>query len=119
LCTEIEDHLLNLREEISRYFSDISNGLFLVVRRLLTFQSGDKPDIAQDEFIEMINKAVVKLEVSTLTIEFAHLQNMKDCKHSSENPSTLHRYLQYGVELLSLLQIKSKPIGRLTVEEKL
>jgi hypothetical protein len=44
-----------------------------VVKRPLTFQSGDKPDIAQVEFIEMINKAVVKLEVSILPIEFAHL----------------------------------------------
>jgi hypothetical protein len=70
------------------------------VKRPFTFQSADKPNIEQVEFIEMISKAIVKLEVSTLPIEFAHLLNIKVFKHSSENPSTLHKYLQYGVEFL-------------------
>jgi hypothetical protein len=39
-----------------------------VVKRPLTFQVGGKPDIAQDESIEMTNKPVIKLEVSTLSM---------------------------------------------------
>jgi iron-sulfur cluster repair protein YtfE (RIC family) len=48
LLSEIKVHLLCLKEELSRYFSDISNKLFPLVKSPFTFDFGEMPEIAQE-----------------------------------------------------------------------
>jgi hypothetical protein len=47
--SEIEVHLLCLKEELSRYSPDISNKLFPLVKSHFTFDFDEIPEIAQEE----------------------------------------------------------------------
>jgi hypothetical protein len=60
LISEIKVYLLCLKEELSRYFLDISNKLFPLVRSLFIFDFEEIPEIAQEELIQMINDAGIK-----------------------------------------------------------
>jgi hypothetical protein len=53
-----------LKEELSRYFPDISKKLFPLVKSPFTFDFEKIPEIAQEEFIEMINDTGIKSEFS-------------------------------------------------------
>jgi hypothetical protein len=48
LLSEIKVHLLCLKEELSRYFPDISNKLFPLVKSPFTFDFDEIPEIAQE-----------------------------------------------------------------------
>jgi hypothetical protein len=62
LMSEIEVHLLCLKEEFSRYFPDISYKLFPLVKFLFTFDFDKIPEIAQEELIEITNDTGIKSE---------------------------------------------------------
>jgi hypothetical protein len=63
LISEIQVHLLCFKEEISRYFPDISSKLFPFVKS--PFE--EIPEIAQEELIEMINDTGIKSEFSSFS----------------------------------------------------
>jgi hypothetical protein len=67
LISEIKVHLLCLKKELSRYFPDISNKLFPLVKSSFTFDFEEIPEIAQEEFIEMINDTGIKSEFSSFS----------------------------------------------------
>jgi hypothetical protein len=60
-------HLLCLKEELSRYFPDISNKLFPLVKSPFTFDFEEVPEIAQEELIEMINDMGIKSEFTSFS----------------------------------------------------
>jgi hypothetical protein len=64
LLSEIKVQLLCLKEELSRYFLDISNKLFPLVKFPFTFDFDEMPEIAQEELIEMINDTGTKSKFS-------------------------------------------------------
>jgi hypothetical protein len=67
LTSEIKVHLLCLKEELSRYFPDISNKLFHLVKSPFTFDFEEIPEIAQEELIEMICDTGIKSEFSSFS----------------------------------------------------
>jgi hypothetical protein len=67
LISEIKVHLLCLKEELSRYFPDISNKLFPLVKSPFIFDFEEIPEIAQEELIEMINDTGIKSEFSSFS----------------------------------------------------
>jgi hypothetical protein len=62
MLSEIKVHLLCLKKELSRYFPDISNYPFPLVKSPFTFDFDGIPEIAQEELIEMINDSGIKSE---------------------------------------------------------
>jgi hypothetical protein len=63
---EIKVHFLCLKEELSRYFPE-KNKLFPLVKSHFTFDFDEIPEIAQEEFIEMINDTGIKSEFSSFS----------------------------------------------------
>jgi hypothetical protein len=92
LLSEIIVHLLCLKEELSRYFLDISNKLFPLVKSPFTFDFEEIPGIAQEEFIEMTNDTGIK---SVFFVFGNTILGLKDsglsstCKNCFENSSTI------------------------------
>jgi hypothetical protein len=67
LLSEIKVDLLCLKEELSRYFADISNKLFPLVKSPFTFDFDEIPEIAQEELIEMIDDTGIKSQFSSFS----------------------------------------------------
>jgi hypothetical protein len=59
IISEIEAHLLHLKEEFSRYFPDVAKSPFTFDVRV--------PESAQEEFIEIINDTCVRSEFSSFS----------------------------------------------------
>jgi hypothetical protein len=57
LLSEIKEHLICLKEKISRYFLDIQNKLCPSVKCPFTFDAGEIQDIAEEELISMMEQA--------------------------------------------------------------
>jgi hypothetical protein len=55
-----------LKEELSKYFHDLSNKLFPLVESPFTFDFEEIPEFAQEELIEMINDTGTKSEFYSL-----------------------------------------------------
>jgi hypothetical protein len=67
LISDMKVHLPCLKEELSRYFLDISNKLFPLVKSPFKFDFKEVPEIAQEELIEMINDTGIKSEFSSFS----------------------------------------------------
>jgi hypothetical protein len=89
LISEIKVHSLCLKEELSRYFLDISNKLFPSVKSPFTFDFEEIPESAQEEFIEMINDTGIKSEFYSF----------------SETQFWVRRFLDYSALVKTFLKI--------------
>jgi hypothetical protein len=65
ILSEIKVHLLCLKEELSRYFPDISNKLFPLGKSSFAFDFDETSESTQKELIEMINDTGIKSEFSS------------------------------------------------------
>jgi hypothetical protein len=112
-----------LKEELSRYFPDISNKLFPLVKSPFTFDFEEIPEIAQEELIEMINDTGIKSEFSSFSETQVRVRRLLD--YSALVKTVLKILLPFPttyeceVGFSSLLQIKNKHRSRLNVEDDL
>jgi hypothetical protein len=121
LISEIKMHLLCLKEEFSRYFPDISNKLFPLVKSPFDFE--EIPEIAQEKLIEMINDTGNKSEFSSFSETQFWFRRLLDYPALAKTvvkillpfPTTY----ECEVGFSSLLQIKTKHRSRLNVEDDL
>jgi hypothetical protein len=123
LLSEIKVHLICLKEELSRYFPDISYKLFPLVKSPFTFDFDEISQIAQEELIEMINDTGIESEFSSFSEKQFSVRRLLDYPALAKTvlkillpfPAT------YECEVLfsSLLQIKTKHRSRLNVEDDL
>jgi hypothetical protein len=49
-------------EELLRYFPDMSKKHFSLAKSLITFDLADMPEIAHEDFVELVNDTDIKLE---------------------------------------------------------
>jgi hypothetical protein len=111
LLLEIKVHLLCLKD-LSRYFPDISNKLFPLVKSPFTFDFDEIPEITQEELIEMINGTGIKSEFSSFSEIQFWVRRLLDYPALAKTvlkillpfPTTY----EYEVGFSSFLQIKTK-----------
>jgi hypothetical protein len=112
-----------LKEELSRYFPDISNKLFPLVKSPFTFDFDEIPEIAQEELIEMINDTGIESEFSSFSEKQFCVRRFLD--YPALAKTVLKILLPFlttyecEVGFSSLLQIKTKHRSRLNVEDDL
>jgi hypothetical protein len=109
-----------LKEELSRYFPDTSNKFFPLVKFPFTFDFDDISEIAQEEFIEMINDTGIKSEFFSFSETQFWFQRLLHYPALSKTvlkillpfPTTYESEVGFS----SLLQIKTEHRSRLNVE---
>jgi hypothetical protein len=121
LLSEIKVHLFCLKEELSRYFLDISYKLFPLVKSPFTFDFDEIPEIAQEKLIKMINHTGIESEFSSSSEKQFWVQRLLDypalAKTVLKMPLPFPTTYECEVLLSSLLQIKTKHRSRLNVED--
>jgi hypothetical protein len=123
LLSEIKVHFLCSKEELSRYFPDISNKLFPFAKSPFIFDFDEIPEIAQEELIEMINETGIKSELSYFSETQFWFRRLLDYPALAKTvlkillplPTTHESEAGFS----SLLQIKTKHRSRLNVEDDL
>ena len=64
----VKEHLKILEEEISRYFPNLPDTPFALVRSSFTIRVEDVPENAQEEFIELITSDAAKIDFSSMSV---------------------------------------------------
>jgi hypothetical protein len=86
-------HLLCLKQDLLRYFLDVSNKLFPLVKSPFTFDFDEIPEITQEELIEVINYTGIKSEFSSFLEKQFWFRRLLDYpaleKNCFENSSTV------------------------------
>jgi hypothetical protein len=110
-----------LKEELSRYFPDISKKLFPLVKSPFTFDFEGIPEIAQEELIERINDTGIKSEFSSFSETQFWVRRPLDYPALAKTVLKILLPFCYECEVgfSSLLQIKTKHRRGLNVEDDL
>jgi hypothetical protein len=112
-----------LKEELSRYFPDLSNKLFLLVKSPFIFDFAEIPEIIHEEMIEMVNDLGIKFEFSFFLETQFCARRLLDYPALAKTVLKILRPFpttyECEVGLSSLLQIKTKHRSRLNVEDYL
>jgi hypothetical protein len=85
LLSEMKVHLLSVEQELSRYFPDLSNKFFPLVKSSFTFDVTDRPEIAQEERTEVVTRKAIRLEF----VFFVNLILYSQARGLSNTPEVL------------------------------